>query len=388
MIALPPLSLYIHVPWCVRKCPYCDFNSHAAGAELPETAYVDALLADLRQDLDLDLVQGREIASIFIGGGTPSLFSPDAYARLFDGLRRELHFASDIEITLEANPGTVEQAKFRGYRALGVNRLSIGVQSFSPEKLAALGRIHGRDEAVRAAEAARGAGFDNFNIDLMHGLPGQSVAEALADVRQALALAPTHLSWYQLTIEPNTVFYRDPPVLPEDDTLWSIQEEGQTLLAEGGYRQYEVSAYARPERECRHNRNYWMFGDYLALGAGAHGKVTRPASALGQGGVWRYAKTRLPRDYLAAVTGGRFSASTGFVDNDAIVFEYMLNALRLREGVPMDLFGERTGLSPTLIAERVDALRQEGLLIDDASRLACTPAGFNYLNSVLQRFLD
>ncbi|HET8730764.1 MAG TPA: radical SAM family heme chaperone HemW, partial [Moraxellaceae bacterium] len=297
MIALPPLSLYIHVPWCVRKCPYCDFNSHAAGAELPETAYVDALLADLRQDLDLDLVQGREIASIFIGGGTPSLFSPDAYARLFDGLRRELHFASDIEITLEANPGTVEQAKFRGYRALGVNRLSIGVQSFSPEKLAALGRIHGRDEAVRAAEAARGAGFDNFNIDLMHGLPGQSVAEALADVRQALALAPTHLSWYQLTIEPNTVFYRDPPVLPEDDTLWSIQEEGQTLLAEGGYRQYEVSAYARPERECRHNRNYWMFGDYLALGAGAHGKVTRPASALGQGGVWRYAKTRLPRDY-------------------------------------------------------------------------------------------
>lgn len=392
MIALPPLSLYIHVPWCVRKCPYCDFNSHAAGAEIPEGAYVDALLADLRQDLALDLVQGREIRSIFIGGGTPSLFSPAAYERLFEGLRRELVFAADIEITLEANPGTVEQDKFRGYRALGINRLSLGVQSFDPVKLQALGRIHGRAEALRAAEAARAAGFDNFNIDLMHGLPDQSLDDALADLRQAIELAPTHLSWYQLTIEPNTVFYRDPPVLPEDETLWAIQEAGAAAIEDAGYRQYEVSAYAQPGRECRHNRNYWEFGDYLALGAGAHGKVTRLAQLTGtlarERGVWRYAKTRLPRDYLAAVEGGRFSASTGFVEEGTLVFEFMLNALRLREGVPAALFAERTGLPLARIAPQLAALRAEGLLVADESRLACTPVGLNYLNSVLKNFLD
>lgn len=436
MIALPPLSLYIHVPWCVRKCPYCDFNSHAAGPEIPEAAYIDALLADLRQDMALDLVQGRAIRSIFIGGGTPSLFSVAAYERLFEGLHRELTFADDIEITLEANPGSVEQEKFRGYRALGINRLSIGVQSFDPAKLQALGRIHGRAEALRAAEAARAAGFDNFNIDLMHGLPDQTLAEALADLRQAVALSPTHLSWYQLTIEPNTVFYRDPPVLPEDETLWSIQEEGLALLEEAGYRQYEVSAYAQSGRECRHNRNYWEFGDYLAIGAGAHGKVTRlgaacaadggaavgnggalarlldeqgrlaeadgifhrgsgdvvpgatEAAPLPEGGVWRYAKTRLPRDYLAARETGRFSASTGFVEEGALVFEFMLNALRLREGVPATLFSERTGLPLARIEPQLAALRQEGLLVADVARLACTPTGLNYLNSVLQNFLD
>lgn len=390
MIALPPLSLYIHVPWCVRKCPYCDFNSHAASPVLPEADYVAALLADLRQDLALDLVQGREIRSIFIGGGTPSLFSPQAYEELFEGLRRELHFADDIEITLEANPGTVEQAKFQGYRALGINRLSIGVQSFAPDKLQALGRIHGRDEAVRAAEAARAAGFDNFNLDLMHGLPDQTLDQALADLRQAVALAPTHLSWYQLTIEANTAFYREPPVLPEDDTLWSIQEEGIALLDDAGYRQYEVSAYAQPGRECRHNRNYWEFGDYLAIGAGAHGKVTRLADSgdLRERGVWRYAKTRLPRDYLAARDSGRFSASSGFVEEGALVFEFMLNALRLREGVPAALFAARTGLALACVAPQLAALRAEGLLVADESRLACTPVGLNYLNSVLQNFLD
>lgn len=389
MIALPPLSLYIHVPWCVRKCPYCDFNSHAAGPEVPEAAYVGALLADLRQDLALGLVQGREVRSVFIGGGTPSLFSPQAYEGLFDGLRRELTFADDVEITLEANPGTVEQGKFRAYRALGINRLSIGVQSFDPVKLQALGRIHGRAEALRAAEAALAAGFDNFNIDLMHGLPDQSLDEALADLRQAVALSPTHLSWYQLTIEPNTVFYRAPPVLPEDETLWAIQEEGQALLDEEGYRQYEVSAYARAGRECRHNRNYWEFGDYLALGAGAHGKVTRPAGdGLREGGVWRYAKTRLPRDYLAASDGGRFSASTGYVDEGALVFEFMLNALRLCDGVPAALFTARTGLPLARIEPQLAALRAEGLLVDEAARLACTPTGLNYLNSVLQNFLE
>jgi oxygen-independent coproporphyrinogen-3 oxidase len=379
MIALPPLSLYIHVPWCVRKCPYCDFNSHEAGPLLPEAEYVEALLADLRQDLSF--VQGRPVHSVFLGGGTPSLFSPEAYARLFSGLRRELEFADDVEITLEANPGTVEQEKFRAYRELGINRLSIGVQSFAPAQLEALGRIHGREEALRAGEAARAAGYDNFNIDLMHGLPGQSVPAAVEDLRQAIALQPSHLSWYQLTIEPNTVFYRQPPVLPDDDTLWSIQEAGQQVLAEAGYRQYEVSAYARPGRECRHNRNYWEFGDYLALGAGAHGKITRTE------GVWRYAKTRLPRDYLAAARGARFSATQGFVREDELVFEFMLNALRLREGIAAALFSARTGVSLDAIASTLAALREEGLLVADAARLACTPTGLNYLNTVLERFL-
>lgn len=380
MIALPPLSLYIHVPWCVRKCPYCDFNSHEAGPALPEAEYVQAVLADLQQDLGL--AQGREIRSVFIGGGTPSLFSPAAYEALFGELRRQLRFADDAEITLEANPGTVEQEKFRAYRALGINRLSIGVQSFAPAQLQALGRIHGREEALRAGEAARVAGFDNFNIDLMHGLPGQSVEAALDDLRQAIALRPTHLSWYQLTIEPNTVFYREPPVLPADDILWAIQEAGQALLAEAGFSQYEVSAYARPGRECRHNRNYWEFGDYLALGAGAHGKITR------DDGVWRYAKTRLPRDYLAAQSSGRFSSNPGFVKKDELVFEFMLNALRLRDGVPVSLFSERTGLALAEIAAPLQALREAGLLVADAQWLACTVTGFNYLNTVLQRFLS
>jgi putative oxygen-independent coproporphyrinogen III oxidase len=385
---LPPLALYLHVPWCVRKCPYCDFNSHEfqaskAGADIPDQEYVQAILADLQQDISQypAFVQGRPISSIFIGGGTPSLFSPAAYDAIFSGLQKHLQFAPDIEITLEANPGTVEQEKFRGYRALGINRLSIGVQSFSPEKLQALGRIHGRDEALRAAEAARNAGFDNFNIDLMHGLPGQSLEEAVADVQQAVDLGPTHVSWYQLTIEPNTVFYRDPPALPEDDTLWAIQEAGQGLLAAHGYTQYEVSAYAKTGCECRHNRNYWEFGDYLALGAGAHGKITR------ENGVFRYNKTRLPRDYLAAAGTGKFTASSGFVRDEELVFEFMLNALRLRDGVGASLFAERTGLLLSAIEARLNGLRARELLQAEKSRLACTATGFNYLNTVLEEFL-
>ncbi len=380
---MPPLALYLHIPWCVRKCPYCDFNSHEAGAVIPEQAYVQAVLADLQQDIFHypDILQGRSLASIFIGGGTPSLFSPAAYEMIFSGLQKHLQFSPDIEITLEANPGTVEQGKFRGYRELGINRLSIGVQSFSPEKLKALGRIHGRNEALHAAEAAKQAGFDNFNIDLMHGLPGQSLQEAVADLQQAIDLGPTHLSWYQLTIEPNTVFYRDPPALPEDDTLWAIQEAGQALLTASGYRQYEVSAYAKAAWECRHNRNYWEFGDYIALGAGAHGKLTR------EGGVWRYNKTRLPRDYLAATGSGKFTASSGFVRDEELVFEFMLNALRLREGVPVALFSQRTGLPLSDIEDELADLRAQGLLSENASRLACTATGFNYLNTVLERFL-
>jgi oxygen-independent coproporphyrinogen-3 oxidase len=376
---LPPLSLYIHVPWCVRKCPYCDFNSHEAGVTVPEAEYVQALLADMEQDLEL--VQGREVSTIFIGGGTPSLFSVAAYEEIFSGLRRQLNFSDDIEITLEANPGTAEQEKFKGYRALGINRLSIGVQSFDDKQLKALGRIHGRAEALRAADMARMAGFDNFNLDLMHGLPGQTVEEAVADLQQAIALQPTHISWYQLTIEPNTVFYREPPVLPQDDILWSIQEAGQSCLAFSGYEQYEVSAYAEAGRECRHNRNYWEFGDYLAIGAGAHGKITRAD------GVYRYAKTRLPRDYLAARESCRFTATSGFISPEELVFEFMLNALRLRDGVEAVLFERRTGLSLSMIEKQLADLRSRELLVADKSRLKCTPVGFNYLNQVLKEFL-
>ncbi|MFP5441520.1 MAG: radical SAM family heme chaperone HemW [Gammaproteobacteria bacterium] len=383
-LQLPPLALYVHVPWCVRKCPYCDFNSHAVDGELPERAYVAALLADL--DADLPLVQGRELTSIFIGGGTPSLFSPAAYEQLFAGLHERLRFAAGIEITLEANPGTVEQEKFRGYRALGINRLSIGVQSFNPEHLQALGRIHGRDEAIRAADAARGAGFDNFNLDLMHGLPGQSVADAMADLGQALALAPTHLSWYQLTIEPNTVFHAKPPVLPVDDLLADIEDAGLARLADAGFHRYEISAYANsPRRESRHNRNYWEFGDYLGIGAGAHGKCTLP----GENAIIRTRKTRLPKDYLAAAHERRaFGGAPQAVAAGDRPFEFMLNALRLVDGVPADFFSARTGIAPAAIAETLAALRGRGLLQPDTGRIACTPAGLRFLNDVVNAFAD
>lgn len=383
MTQLPLLSLYLHIPWCIRKCPYCDFNSHAAGDSIPEQDYVAAVLADLQNDLEKypDFVQGREITSLFIGGGTPSVFSPEAYDAIFSGLKSRLTFARDIEITLEANPGTVEQEKFKGYRALGINRLSLGVQSFSDEKLKTLGRIHGRGEAIKAVEAARNAGFDNFNIDLMHGLPNQSREEAVADIQQAIALQPTHISWYQLTIEPNTVFYRNPPALPEEETLWAIQDAGQALLAEAGYEQYEVSAYAKEGRECRHNRNYWEFGDYLAVGAGAHGKITR------KDGVFRYNKTRLPKDYLLALQNKKFTASEGFVRDDELTFEFMLNALRLKEGVHASLFEKRTGQPFNIIANKLDSLRAQGLLVADEKSLVCTATGFNYLNQVLAEFL-
>ncbi len=303
---LPPLALYVHIPWCVRKCPYCDFNSHAAGPELPEEAYVDALLADLEQDLRH--VHGRRLGSIFFGGGTPSLFSAKALGRLLEGVERRVGFADGIEITLEANPGTFEQVKFADYRRLGINRLSIGVQSFQADKLQALGRIHDGAEAVRAADMARQAGFDNFNLDLMHGLPGQSLDDALADLRQALALAPTHLSWYQLTMEPNTVFWSQPPELPEDDILWDIQEAGQALLDEHGYRQYETSAYARDGLHARHNLNYWSFGDFLGIGAGAHAKLSAP-----DGRIVRTWKTRLPKGPQPAkgLPGRRAPAGSG-----------------------------------------------------------------------------
>lgn len=376
--ALPPLALYVHIPWCVRKCPYCDFNSHAAGPTLPETEYVDALLADL--DHDLIHVHGRPLTSIFFGGGTPSLFSADALGRLLEGVARRLAFAPDIEITLEANPGTFEQAKFVAYRGLGINRLSIGIQSFQDAKLKALGRIHGRDEAIRAADRARAAGFDNFNLDLMHGLPEQSVADALGDLDQAIALAPTHLSWYQLTMEPNTVFWSQPPELPEDDTLWDIQEAGQARLAAAGYQQYETSAYAQPGRQARHNLNYWGFGDFLGIGAGAHAKLSAP-----DGSLMRTWKTRLPRDYLDPAR--TFQAGAKRLEPADLPFDFMMNALRLVDGVPAAWYPQRTGQSLDSLAPALAAARRTGLLAEDAERLRPTARGQLFLNDLLQSFL-
>ncbi|WP_350571214.1 radical SAM family heme chaperone HemW [Pseudomonas sp. H26/SER47-MNA-CIBAN-0231] len=376
---LPPLALYIHIPWCVRKCPYCDFNSHTASPVLPEQEYVDALLADL--DQDLHAVYGRELTSIFFGGGTPSLFSAEALGGLLQGVEQRIPFAADIEITLEANPGTFEQEKFVAYRKLGINRLSIGIQSFQQEKLEALGRIHNGDEAVRAAGMARQAGFDNFNLDLMHGLPDQSLDDALSDLRQAIALKPTHISWYQLTLEPNTVFWNQPPVLPEDDTLWDIQEAGQALLAEHGYAQYEVSAYAQAGRPARHNLNYWSFGDFIGIGAGAHGKLSHP-----DGRIVRTWKTRLPKDYLNPAKS--FQAGEKSLSNDEMPFEFLMNALRLTAGVESRLYPERTGLSLETLAEGRRQAEQSGLLQVEPSRLAATERGQLFLNDLLQQFLN
>jgi len=375
---LPPMALYIHIPWCVKKCPYCDFNSHTAGPDLPEEEYVDALLADL--DADLAQVYGRSLSSIFFGGGTPSLFSAKALGRLLEGVERRIAFAADIEITLEANPGTFEQAKFKDYRRLGINRLSIGVQSFQAPKLIALGRIHDGNEAVHAADMARAAGFDNFNLDLMHGLPDQSIEDALSDLRTAIAQGPMHLSWYQLTVEPNTVFWNQPPVMPEDDILWDIQEAGQALLAAEGYVQYEVSAYAQAGKAARHNLNYWTFGDFLGIGAGAHAKLSQR-----DGRISRSWKTRLPKDYLDA--SKRFSAGERVLGADELPFEFLMNVLRLTDGVASELFTQRTGLPLSLLAAARSEAQQRGLMLADPQRLAATREGQLFLNDLLQHFL-
>ena len=375
---LPPLSLYIHIPWCVRKCPYCDFNSHAGGPQLPEDDYVEALLADLQQDLQH--VHGRPLTSIFFGGGTPSLFSANALGRLLDGVEQRINFTTGIEITLEANPGTFEQAKFRDYRSLGINRLSIGVQSFDAAKLKALGRIHDGAEAIRAADMARAAGFDNFNLDLMHGLPGQSIDDALQDLRTAIAQSPAHLSWYHLTMEPNTQFWSQPPQLPEEDTLWDIQQAGQQLLATEGYAQYEVSAYAKPGRQARHNLNYWQFGDFLGIGAGAHAKLSSP-----RGAIQRSWKTRQPKDYLAA--GKDFIAGQRLLSAEELPFEFLMNALRLNQGVASELFSQRCGLPLECLASARALAESRGLLERDPQRLCASREGQLFLNDLLQYFL-
>ncbi|MAZ77852.1 MAG: YggW family oxidoreductase [Legionellaceae bacterium] len=370
-----PLALYVHIPWCVRKCPYCDFNSHRAGKVLPEEAYIKQLLADLKHDKAW--VQGRAIESIFIGGGTPSLFSAEGMAELLHCLHNEITVANHAEITMEANPGTVEQRKFNGFRQAGINRLSIGVQSFQDEKLKRLGRIHCANEAENAIHIAKKAGFNNINIDLMHGLPNQSKQDALYDLEKAMSLAPQHLSWYQLTLEPNTVFAKHPPVLPQEDSLWAIQEAGEACLAKQGYQQYEVSAYAKPGLKCRHNLNYWQFGDYLAIGAGAHGKITQTD------GIYRYSKHRNPRDYLQA---DDLVAEQTSISTQALPLEFMMNALRLVEGVPVELFSARTGMALSEVENALDQAKTQGLLADSDRLIKPTKKGLRFLNDVLLLF--
>jgi len=379
-MTLPPLSLYIHIPWCVRKCPYCDFNSHQAASELPEKDYIDALLKDLEHDLPW--VQGRPVQSIFFGGGTPSLFSANAYRRLFNGLQQKLSFAADIEITLEANPGTFEAEKFTAYRQAGINRLSMGIQSFDPRQLKQLGRIHDRDQALRAIEIAKRSGFDNFNLDLMHGLPGQTPEQALDDLNTALAFEPPHLSWYQLTIEPNTEFYKRPPVLPEDDTLWDIQEQGQALLETAGFQHYEISAYSLPGRQARHNVNYWRFGDYLGIGAGAHGKITLDGPAGMR--IVRSRKTRLPKDYLNP--DRRFLAAVDDILPQDTALECMMNALRLHDGISVDDFERRTGMTLSSLKGPLEQAEKLGL-IEQGEFIRASARGRQYLNELLALFL-
>ncbi len=376
-LAPPPLSLYIHVPWCVRKCPYCDFNSHEGSKELPEDPYISALLEDMSHDLHL--AQDRTIESVFIGGGTPSLFSGEAYQRLFDALRKQLHFSPNCEITLEANPGTVEQERFKGYRTAGINRLSIGVQSFQNSQLEKLGRIHNSANAVAALHTASDAGFDRINIDLMHGLPGQSASDAVSDIKTALKLGVSHLSWYQLTIEPNTHFHKAPPELPSEEILADIQAQGLATIAAAGLNPYEVSAYSAPGEESRHNLNYWRFGDYLALGAGAHGKITLGNEIL------RYQKTRLPDHYLQR-TGSRTAQQHQVLREDR-AFEFAMNTLRLHEGFSPAQFESRTGLSFIDILPTVHGLYEDGLLEELGERFTCSDIGRRYLDDVVARFL-
>ncbi|WP_426702023.1 radical SAM family heme chaperone HemW [Rhodanobacter sp. Col0626] len=383
----PPLSLYIHMPWCVKKCPYCDFNSHGLRSEPPPYAdYIDHLLADLDADrVDFAAaLQDRPVISIFFGGGTPSLFSPELIDRLLDGVRTRLPLATDAEITLETNPGTVEHGRFDGYLAAGVNRISFGVQSFDDDKLKRLGRIHSASEAEAAVKSAQDAGYTNINLDLMYALPQQTLDGALADVERAVALAPTHVSHYQLTLEPNTAFAANPPPLPDDDHAWAMQEACEARLAAAGYGQYEISAYARPGRRCVHNLNYWQFGDYLGIGAGAHGKLSDATT----GQVHRRWKTRHPRAFLEAAGGSARIGGDNVVDATELPFEYMLNALRLIDGVPLAAFAERTGLPPERIAAALANARRRGWLHDDPQHLHTTALGQRFLNDVIASFLD
>lgn len=383
MLVPPPLSLYVHIPWCVQKCPYCDFNSHALKAEIPELDYIDALLDDL--DIDLAKYQletgVRPLHSIFIGGGTPSLISPPEIGRLLKGIEARIPFSHDIEITMEANPGTVEAGRFVAYQKVGVNRISIGVQSFQDEKLTRLGRIHGSDEARKAAKLATEAGLNSFNIDLMHGLPDQSIDDAMYDLKQAIALNPPHLSWYQLTIEPNTMFYSKPPTLPDDDDLWDIFEQGHQILEDAGYVQYEISGYSKPGLQCRHNLNYWRFGDYLGIGCGAHGKVS-----FADGNIIRTVKVKHPRGYL--------NPAKPYLDKETQVdaierpFEFFMNRFRLLEACPKQDYIDQTGLSLDTIDTNIQWALEQKYLVDTGDTWQITEHGKLFLNDLLAAFVE
>jgi oxygen-independent coproporphyrinogen-3 oxidase len=378
---LPPLSLYVHLPWCARKCPYCDFNSHELRDGIPEAAYVDALIADLEQELPE--VWGRPVETVFIGGGTPSLFSSEAIDRLLSQLRARLPLPAHAEITMEANPGSAEAAKFAELRTIGINRLSIGVQSFNDDMLQRLGRIHGAAEAIAAAEAAHAAGFEEINLDLMYGLPMQDIAQALADLEQAIALRPTHLSHYQLTLEPNTRFAHAPPPLPDHDALWAMQQACQDRLGAAGYEQYEVSAYARAGHRCHHNLNYWLFGDYLGIGAGAHGKLSNAMTQR----ILRRSKVRHPRDYLAKAAGPDRIAEQHALSRREAGFEFMLNALRLNDGFPVALFAQHAGQPLTVVEGPLRLAEEKGLIERDLHRIRPTELGRRFLNDLTALFL-
>ncbi|HEY0801644.1 MAG TPA: radical SAM family heme chaperone HemW, partial [Steroidobacteraceae bacterium] len=375
------LALYVHMPWCVRKCPYCDFNSHQLKSAQPDSSYIDALIRDF--EIEAPRLEGRRIDSVFFGGGTPSLFQPAEFARLLTALKERIAFADDAEITMEANPGTVERGRFLGYAAAGINRVSLGAQSFDSRALKALGRIHSAQDTHRAVEELRDAKLDNFNLDLMYALPGQTPEEALNDIREALSLKPSHISYYQLTLEPGTVFHSRPPALPDEDAAWQIQTAGQTLLAEAGYAQYEVSAYAKNGARCRHNLNYWLFGDYVGIGAGAHGKLSlgRPMRIL------RTTKAKQPREYQDQIRRAQDTVGESvYIAAADLPFEFMLNALRLNEGFGADRYEERTGLSLNMLDQKLDGARERGLLEPCSAGWRPTELGRRFLNDLQLSF--
>lgn len=390
-VSIIPLALYIHIPWCVRKCPYCDFNSHQLKDDTDFTTYVDALLLDAKSQVNF--VQGRKLSSIFIGGGTPSILPIDEYHRLFDGLRALYHFVDDIEVTMEANPATIEHAPFAEYLAVGINRLSIGVQTFNNQKLKKLGRIHDASQASIAIKSAKQAGFKRINVDLMHGLPNQSVDEAIFDINQAVMAGATHISWYQLTIEPNTIFYRDKPILPNEDTLAKIEIQGSQLLHDKGFKNYEVSAWVSTDDEpCRHNINYWKFGDYLAIGAGAHGKVSLQKSSSNQladyeQGVYRFSKSRLPKDYVNFTVAPK-QVGWQKINEDDLLGEFMLDSLRLSDGITIEELTHRTGIKITTdFTNTLNQLKKQGLLFDDNNLIRPTNLGRRFLNQLIEKFI-
>jgi oxygen-independent coproporphyrinogen-3 oxidase len=380
MLQLPPLSLYIHIPWCIEKCPYCDFNSHKLRGEIPEVQYLSALIEDLKQDLHF--VQGRELFSIFIGGGTPSLISASGIKWLLENIQHLIPFKENMEITLEANPGAIENQKIADFKTAGINRFSFGVQSFQQEKLTKLGRIHGVEEAKTAAKQAHKVGMKTFNLDLMHGLPNQTLEDAMSDLKTAIDLKPTHLSWYQLTIEPNTQYFSHPPTLPDDETLWNIQEQGVKLLASHGYSQYEISGYSQTGWQCQHNLNYWRFGDYLGIGCGAHGKISLPLESK----ILRTTKVKHPKGYLQS--DRTFMDDCAAVDKNDLIFEYMMNRLRLIEPIPFIEFEHYTGLKRNALDLPLQQSVNKGLITLSTDTCQVTPLGHRYLNELLTLFME